>query len=90
MSVYHRRRRLIKESQERVARAKSLPGDVRDEVDQLVDFASIGWKSPLNRRLRSRIATRLFRCTGMEETNTPKSELLLTYRLQIRVRGSAL
>ena len=28
MSVYHRRGRLIGESQERVARAKSLPGDV--------------------------------------------------------------
>ena len=28
-----------------------------DEVDQLVDLASIGWKSPLDRLLRSRMAT---------------------------------
>ena len=72
MRVYHRRGRLIGESQERVARAKSLPGDVGvsphkkdplllarrrgqveddasrgDEVEQLVDFASIGWNRPL-------------------------------------------
>ena len=37
-SVYHRRGRLVGESQERVARAKPLPGDVGDEVDQLVEL----------------------------------------------------
>ncbi len=42
--VYHRRGRLIGESQERVASAKLLPGD---EVEQLVDLASIGWNRPL-------------------------------------------
>ena len=34
--------------------AKPLMGD---EVEQLVDLASIGWKSPLDRLLRSRMAT---------------------------------
>ena len=68
---------MIGESQERVARAKTLPGDVRGiEVDQLVDFASIGWKSPLDCLLRSRVATRPFQFTGMEERRTPKPELL--------------
>ena len=47
-----------------------------DEVDQLVDLASIGWKSPLDLRLRSRMATRPIQFTGMEERHTPKSELL--------------
>ena len=51
-----------------------------DEVDQLVDLGhrgtSIGWKSPLDRRLGTRMATRPFQFTGMEERNTPKSELL--------------
>ena len=28
-----------------------------DEVEQFVDLASIGWKSPLDRLLRSRMAT---------------------------------
>ena len=43
-----------------------------DEVDQLVELASIGWKSPLDRRLTSRTATRPFQFTGMEgETYTP-------------------
>ena len=28
-----------------------------DEVEQVVDLASIGWKSPLDRLLRSRMAT---------------------------------
>jgi hypothetical protein len=42
-----------------------------DEVEQLVDLASIGWKSPLDRRLRSRVATRPFQFTGIEERNTP-------------------
>ena len=101
MSVYHRRGRLIGESQERVARAIRLrgmwgcppqqrspfswPGEGGqvedyagrgDEVEQLVDLASIGWKSPLDRRLRSRMATRPIQFTGMEERHTPKSELL--------------
>ena len=88
MRVYHRRGRLIGESQERVARAIRLgrmPGDVGvspttkipllreawlgeggqvedyarrgDEVEQLMDLASVGWKSPLDRRLRPRMAT---------------------------------
>ncbi len=58
------------------------PGQVEDyarrgnEVDRLVDLASIGWKSPLDRRLRSRVATRPIQFTGMEERHTPKSELL--------------
>ena len=39
-----RRGCLIAESQERVARAKPLPGD---EVGQFVDLTSIVWKSPL-------------------------------------------
>ena len=47
-----------------------------DEVDQRVDLASIGWKSPLDRLLRSRMATRPIQFTGMEERHTPKSELL--------------
>ena len=73
MRIYHRRGRLIGESQERVARTKLLPGD---EVEQLVDLASIGWKSRLDRLLRSRMATRPIQFTGMEERHTPKSELL--------------
>ena len=103
MRVYHRRGRLIGESQERVARAirlRRMPGDVGvsptspfswpgeggqvedyarrgDEVDQLVDLASIGWKSPLDCLLRSRMATRPFQFTDMEERHTPNSELLL-------------
>ena len=36
----------------------------------------IGWKLPLDRRLRSRMTTRSFQFTGTEEKNTPKSELL--------------
>ena len=47
-----------------------------DEVDRLVDLTSIGWKSRLDRRLRTRMATRPFQFTGMEERNTPKTELL--------------
>ena len=76
MRVYHRRGHLIGESQERVASAKSLPGDVGDEVGHLVDWTSIGWKSHFHRRLRSRIATRPFQLTGADQRNTPKSELL--------------
>ncbi len=90
MRVYQRRGRLIGESQERVAKTKSLPGDVRDEVDQLVDFASMGWKSPLDCRLRSRMATRPFRFTGMEERHTPKSELLRFGKLDGLIRISLL
>ena len=80
MRVCHRRGCLIGESQERVARAirlRRMPGDVGDEVDQLVDLASIGWKSPLDRLLRTRMANRPVQFTGMEERHTPKSELLL-------------
>ena len=73
MRVCRRRGHLIGESQERVARAKSLPGD---EVEQLVDLAWVSWKSPLDRRLRCRVATRPIQFTGMEERYTPKSELL--------------
>ena len=47
-----------------------------DEVEQLVDLASVSWKSPLDRRLRSRVATRPIQSTGVEERHTPKSELL--------------
>ena len=56
-----------------LARRRGLEGD---EVEQLVDFASIGWKSPLDRLLRTRMATRPIQFTGMEERHTPKSELL--------------
>ena len=90
MRVYHRRGRLIGESPERVARAKFFPGDVGDEVGQLVDFASMGWKSPLDCRLRSRMATRPFRFTGMEERHTPKSELLRFGKLDGLIRISLL
>ena len=38
--------------------------------------SSWSWKSPLDRRLRSRMATRSFQFTGMEERNTRKSEPL--------------
>ena len=38
--------------------------------------SSCSWKSPLDRRLRSRTATRPLQFTGMEERNTRKSELL--------------
>ena len=51
-------------------------GGQGDAVDQLVDLRSIGWKLPLDRRLRSRMTTRSFQFTGTEEKNTPKSELL--------------
>ncbi len=83
MRVHHRRGRLIGVSQERVARAKSLPGegDQGDEVEQLVDLASMGWKSPLDRLLRSRMATRPFQFMGMEENHTPKSELIPSFLL---------
>ena len=67
MGVYHRRGCLIAESQERVARAKPLPGD---EVGQFVDLTSIVWKSPLNRLPMSRIASGHFQFKGMDEGNT--------------------
>ena len=76
MRIYHRRGRLIGESQERVARTIRLRRMPGDEVEQLVDLASIGWKSRLDRLLRSRMATRPIQFTGMEERHTPKSELL--------------
>ena len=38
--------------------------------------SSWSWKSPLDRRLRSRMASRPFQFTGMKERHTPKSELL--------------
>ena len=41
-----------------------------------MDLASVGWKSPLDRLLRSRVATRPIQFTGMEERHAPKSELL--------------
>ena len=37
---------------------------------------SWSWKSPLDCRLRSRMPTRPFQFTGMEERHTPKTELL--------------
>ena len=52
-----------------------------DEVEQLADVASTGWKSPLDRLLRTRMATRPIQFTGMEERHTPKSELVLFDRL---------
>ena len=55
-----------------------MPAGMGDEIDQLVDLASIVWKSSLDLRLRSRMATRPFQFTGMEERRTPKSELLHT------------
>ena len=59
-------------------RFRWMPGDVGDEVEQLVDLASIGGKSPLDRLLRTRMTTRPIQSTGMEERHTPKSELLRT------------
>ena len=47
-----------------------------DEVEQLVDLASIGWKSPLDRLLRTRKATRPIQFPDMEEGHTRKPELL--------------
>ena len=38
--------------------------------------SSWSWKSPLDRRLTSRMATRPFQFMGMEEKHTPQSELL--------------
>ena len=97
MRIYHRRGRLIGESQERVARASLLPGDLgvspttktplvlasrrgaRSKTTQgegMRSTSSWSWKSPLDRRLTSRMATRPFQFTGMEEKHTPKSELL--------------
>ena len=90
MRVYHRQGRLIGESQERVARAKPLPGDVGDGVEQLVDFASIGSQSPLDRGLRSRMATRPFQFTSTKERHTPKSELLRFGKLDGLIRISLL
>ena len=46
-------------------------GGQGDAVDQLVDLRSIGWKLPLDRRLRSRMTTRPFQFTGMEEKIHP-------------------
>ena len=45
------------------------------DVDKLGDLTSMGWKSPLDRRLTSRLGTGPFQFTGVEERNTPKSEL---------------
>ena len=53
MRVYHRRGSPIGESQERVAMAKPLPG-----MWGMRSTSSWSWKSPLNRRPRSRMATR--------------------------------
>ena len=47
-----------------------------DEVDQFVDLTSIVWKSPQNRLLMSRMASGPFQFKGMDEGNTPKSEML--------------
>ena len=47
-----------------------------DEVDQVVDLTPIVWKAPLDRRLRSRMATPPFQFTGMDQRNTPNSEQL--------------
>ena len=86
MRIYHRRGRLIGEGQERVARASLLPGDLgvspttktplvlasRRGARGMRSTSSWSWKSPLDRRLRSRMATRPFQFTGMEgETYTP-------------------
>ena len=40
--------------------------------------SSWSWKSPLDRRLTSRMATRPLQFTGMQERNSPKPELLQT------------
>ena len=101
MRIYHRRGRLIGESQEKVARAKSLPGmwgcrsqqrspfswpgeggQVEDyarrgdEVDPPEDLTPIDRKPHLQPGRKSLMATRHFRMMGVEEINTPKSELL--------------
>ena len=49
-----------------------------DEVEQLVEYTSIGWKSALDRRVRSRMATRPFQFAGKEKSNTLSTELLQT------------
>ena len=56
----------------------SWPGEggQGDEVDQVVDLTPIVWKAPLDRRLRSRMATPPFQFTGMDQRNTPNSEQL--------------
>ena len=61
--------------QEKRARSKTTQGEGMRSTSTWI-WASITWKSPLDRRLRSRMATRPFQFTGMEERNTPKSELL--------------
>ena len=66
--------------QEKGARSKTTQGEGMRSSSSW-NQASIGWKSPLDRRLRSRMATRPFQFTGMEERHTPKSELL---RVEIR------
>ena len=38
-----------------------------EAVDLLVDLTSMGWHSPLDRRLMPRISARPFQFTGMEE-----------------------
>ena len=59
-----------------------------DEVEHLLDLTSIGWKSPLHRRPRTRMATRPFQFTGMEERNTPKSELLPLWIYPCRIASA--
>ena len=56
----------------------SWPGEggQGDEVDQVADSTLESWKSPLHRRLRSRLATRPFQFTPTQERITLKSELL--------------
>ena len=61
--------------QEKGARSKTTQGEGMRPRSSWV-WASIGWKSPLDRPLRTRLATRPIQFTGMEERHTPKSELL--------------
>ena len=49
------------------------------------DLTLIDWKSPIDGRLRPRMATPTFKFTGMDERNTPKTE-----QLRYKNRGDSL
>ena len=58
--------------QEKGARSKTTQGE------GIRSTSSWSWESPLDRRLRTRMATRPIQFTGTEERHTPKCELLRT------------
>ena len=61
--------------QEKGARSKTTQGEGMRSTSSW-DLTSIVWKSPLNRLLMSRMASGPFQFKGMDEGNTPKSEML--------------